>query len=146
MRWILQMSVRNRSGILNQLTAVFAERGINLDGVLCTAEHTEPTAVLAFTAPVRVKDHIQRVLRRLPDVRSILEFDADAPTVRTFALVAIRREGLDRTLLEGLHVVAEDAGRIIADCVDAPGTVDARLAALERAGVLEKVISMSVAV
>ena len=146
MKWILQLVVRNRSGILNRLTSAFSERGISLDAVLCTAEHTEPTVILAFTAPARVKDHIRRILGRLPDVEGVREFEADSPTVRAFALVSVRREGLEPGLLEGFHVVTEEDERLIADCVGIPGDVDARLAALERAGVLEKVIAFSVAV
>jgi acetolactate synthase small subunit len=145
MKWILQLGVRDRSGILNQLTSVFAERGISLDAVLCTAEHTEPTVILAFTAPARVKDHLRRVLERLPDVARVREFPADSETVRTFALVSIRTSGLDRALLEGLSVVTEEPGRLVADCVGSPAEIDRRLAALEDAGALEKVIALSAA-
>lgn len=145
-RWILQLAVRNRSGILNQLTSIFAERGINLDQVLCTAEHTEPMVILAFAAPARLKEHIKRVLGRLPDVRAIQEFGADAPTVRAFALVAVRAELAGGALLEGFRVLAREPGRVIADCVGAPAEVERRLAALGRAGALLRVISMSAAV
>ena len=56
------------------------------------------------------------------------------------------REGLDPALLEAFHVVAEEESRLVVDCVGVPKDVDARLAALERAGVIEKVIAFSVAV
>lgn len=145
-RWVLQLEVRDRSGILNQLTSVFAERGISLDWVLCAAEHTRPTVVLAFTAPERVKRHVQRVLARLPEVRSMTEADADAPTARAFALVAVRAAGLAPGLLEGFHVLSEEGGRIVADFSAPPAAMTARLEALERAGALQKVVSISLSV
>jgi len=143
---IVQLTVRNRSGILNQLTDTFAERGISLDHVLCTAVHTEPTVVLGFTAPDAVAHHLCRVLGRLPDVTSVQEIDAEAPTVRSFALVALKREGLDADLLEGFQVIAEEADRVIADCADTPRGLDARLAALEERGLLLRAIATSAAI
>ncbi len=146
MKWILHIGAQNRSGILNRLTSIFAERGINLDGVLCTEGPVEPTIILTFSAPARVKDHVRRIIGRLPDVTQVREFEAGSDSVRAFALVSVRRAGLERGLLEGFKVVSETGGCVIADCVDVPSVLDRRLEALKQAGLLERVIAFSAVV
>jgi len=143
---IVQLTVRNRPGILNRLTDTFAERGISLDHVLCTAAHVTPTVVLGFTAPDAVAHHVCRVLGRLPGVTSVQEIDAAAPTVRSFALCALKREALGSDLLAGFYVVAEEADRIIADCVDTPRGLEERLAALRESGLLLRAIATTAAI
>ena len=143
MKWILQLTVRDRSGIVNRMTSTFAERGINIDRLLATADHNLPTVILQFEAPEEVKDHLVRILRRFPEVTDIEVFDETTPGVRTFVLISVDPDA-DRECLAEFYIFSETDEQILAHTVGTPAEVDRRLSDVEKAGALKKALGISV--
>jgi malate dehydrogenase len=67
-RCVLDMHTVARPGILEKITAIFADRGINLTEAHATPN---PQITLHFAASEVVKDYLAKRLLRVPEVRSV---------------------------------------------------------------------------
>lgn len=143
-KWILQLKLRNRAGVLSALTALFADRGVSLES-LSAHDGGTPTvpgvAILTFAATAAKKDHLARLLGRLASVQSVAEFrydDGAHARKSALARVALPASELASLLPPGLlcDIVSEADGETTALLLGAPPLLDAALALLTDRGAL----------
>ena len=153
-KWIFQLKLRNRAGVLSSLTALFADRGLSLES-LSAHEGTGPgmtgTAILTFAATEAKKDHLARLLGRLDTVQlvAVLRYD-DAAHARKSALVrvSLSADALRAFLPPGIlcDEVAAQAAETRALLLGPPSALDAVLSALTAQQLLLEVDATSVVV
>jgi acetolactate synthase small subunit len=80
-RWLFLIRADNRPGVLAAITALFADRGVSLDGLtiydMHTTERGDGLATLTFQAREAKKEHLARQLRRLEMVHELVEYRCD---------------------------------------------------------------------
>ena len=82
-RWVLRVRSDDRPGVLAALAAVFASRGVNVDGVVALrGAHAGPPGTLGwvFSATRRRAEQLARTAERLDAVASVELAPADGPT------------------------------------------------------------------
>lgn len=146
-KWIFQLKLRNRAGVLSSLTALFSDRGLSLES-LSAHEGTGPgitgTAILTFAATAARKDYLTRLLGRLDTVElvAVLRYD-DAAHARKSALarVGLPADALQAALPPGVlcDVVSGSDTETLALLLGPPSLIDAALAALTAQEVLREV-------
>ncbi len=138
-KWILLLKLRNRAGVLNSLTALFADRGVSLESLTAHAAGGTATpygsAILTFTASAPKKDHLVRLLGRLDSVQAVTEYAySDADHARKSALARVRLSAADLTafLPPGIlcDIVSEADGVTLALLLGPPQLLDGTLDAL----------------
>ncbi len=153
-KWIFQLKLRNRAGVLSSLTALFSDRGLSLES-LSAHEGTGPgmtgTAILTLAATAARKDHLTRLLGRLDTVElvAVLRYD-DAAHARKSALarVSLPAAALRAALPPGIlcDVVSATDTETLALLLGPPLLIDAALAALTAREALEDVDATVLAV
>ena len=146
-KWIFQLKLRNRAGVLSSLTALFADRGLSLES-LSAHEGTGPgmtgTAILTIAATAAKKDHLTRLLGRLDTVQlvAVLRYD-DAAHARKSALarVSLTADALQAALPPGVlcDIVSSADAETLALLLGPPSLIDEALAALTARDVLQDV-------
>ncbi len=146
-KWIFQLKLRNRAGVLSSLTALFSDRGLSLES-LSAHEGSGPgitgTAILTFAATAAKKDHLTRLLGRLDTVQlvAVLRYD-DAAHARKSALarVSLPADALRAALPSGVlcDVVSTADTETVALLLGPPALIDAALAALTALEALQEV-------
>lgn len=146
-KWIFQLKLRNRAGVLSSLTALFADRGLSLES-LSAHEGSGPgftgTAILTLAATAARKDYLTRLLGRLDTVElvAVLRYD-DAAHARKSALarVSLAADALQTALPPGVlcDVVSESDTETLALLLGPPPLIDEALAALTAQEALREV-------
>lgn len=137
-KWIFQLKLRNRAGVLSSLTALFSDRGLSLES-LSAHEGSGPgftgTAILTLAATAARKDYLTRLLGRLDTVAlvAVLRYD-DAAHARKSALarVSLPADALQTALPPGVlcDIVTASDTETLALLLGPPSLIDAALAAL----------------
>ncbi len=143
-KWIFQLKLRNRAGVLSALTALFADRGVSLESLTAHAAGqgmSYGTAILTFAAPAAKKDHLARLLGRLASVQELTEYRyEDAAHARKSALAraTLSAEELVAGLPPGIlcDIVSASEGQTLALLLGPPHLIDTALAALAERGAL----------
>ncbi len=146
-KWIVQLKLRNRAGVLSSLTALFADRGLSLES-LSAHEGTGPgftgTAILTFAATAARKDYLTRLLGRLDTVELVAVLGyGDAAHARKSALarVGLPADALQAALPPGVlcDVVSASDTETLALLLGPPVLIDEALAALTAQEALQEV-------
>ena len=146
-KWIFQLKLRNREGVLSSLTALFSDRGLSLES-LSAHEGTGPgmtgTAILTFAATAARKDHLTRLMGRLDTVElvAVLRYD-DAAHARKSALarVSLPADNLKAALPPVIlcDIVSSTETETLVLLLGPPKMLDEVLAALTAQGALQEV-------
>lgn len=146
-KWIFQLKLRNRAGVLSSLTALFADRGLSLES-LSAHEGSGPgmtgTATLTVAATDAQKTHLARLLGRLDTVElvAVLRY-GDAAQARKSALarVSLSAETLLAALPPGIlcDVVSSANAETLALLLGPPALLDEVLAALKARDALQEI-------
>ncbi|HKL93073.1 MAG: ACT domain-containing protein [Bacteroidales bacterium] len=80
---ILQLTVHNHPGVMSHITGLFARRGYNLEGILCSRVGNGHQSILYLLVEKnQIYHQLLLQLKKLEDVRTIQErYDLDASIV-----------------------------------------------------------------
>lgn len=144
-RWVFQLRLSSRAGVLSALTAVFADRGVSIETLNAhdAGGSGGPlgSAVLTFAATAAKKDYLARLLGRLSVVTEVTEYRyEDAAHARKSVTARVGVSGADlRALLPPTvmcDLISEAAGETVALLLGPPPLLDHVLLSLERRGLL----------
>ncbi len=103
---VLSIRVNNTSGVLSRVVGLFSRRGYNIDSV--TAGETENPKYSRLTVAVTgddiILDQIQKQVRKLEDVKSVVVLAGDRSVYRELALVKVRATRDD---LQTINAIAD---------------------------------------
>ena len=154
-RWIFQLKLRNRSGVLLSLTSLFADRGVSIESLTAhgasEAGTASGTAILTFAASAAKKDHLARLLRRLAAVHALTEYryeDAEHARKSALARVTLPAAELMAGLPPGIlcDIVSDGEGQTLALLLGPPHLLDTTLDGLAERGALLEVDSTVIVV
>ena len=154
-KWIFQLKLRNRSGVLLSLTSMFADRGVSIESLTAHAGVWPGpacgTAILTFAASPAKKDHLARLLGRLAAVQELTEYRyEDAAHARKSALarVTLGADELTSGLPPGVlcDIVSAEGGYTLALLLGPPHLLDTTLDGLAARGALLEVDSTVIVV
>lgn len=153
-KWIFQLKLRNRAGVLSALTALFADRGVSLESLTAHAADqgtTFGTALLTFAAPAAKKDHLARLLGRLASVQEVTEYryeDAEHARKSALARVTLGADELTSALPTGIlcDIVSAAENYTLALLLGPPHLIDTALNILAERGALQEVDSTVIVV
>jgi acetolactate synthase small subunit len=143
-RWLFLIRANNRPGVLAAITALFADRGVSLDGLtiydIHANEQGDGLATLTFRARETKKGHLARQLRRLEMVHELAEYRCDEGGARRAALGLFALTPAELTALLPpeiqCDVLAGDDNEITALLLGPPALLDETLITLTVQGLL----------
>lgn len=86
---VFLITVDNRPGMAQAVTAVFAHRGLSIDTLVTDSARTPTRLIVEFHGTARHQRAVARALERLHHVESVQACDADAPGMLAVALVRL---------------------------------------------------------
>lgn len=97
-KMVLSILVRNTSGVLTRVAGLFARRGYNIDSL--TVSETETPGYSKMTVVARgdadVLEQIEKQLRKLVDVKEIVELKDGSSVCRELILCKVKVSAEDR--------------------------------------------------
>lgn len=97
-RMVLSILVDNTSGVLSRVSGLFSRRGYNIDS-LTVGETENPLfsrMTVAVTGDDQILEQIEKQLRKLEDVKEILELADGESVCRELVLVKVRATQQER--------------------------------------------------
>lgn len=88
---VFSILVENSSGILSRVAGLFSRRGYNIDS-LTVGETTDPSLsrmTITVTGEEDVLEQIEKQMRKIIDVKEIVELPADSSVCRELILVKV---------------------------------------------------------
>lgn len=82
---IIDLRVTNHPGVMSHITGLFARRAFNLEGILCGPEEGGTSRMFLLVKKDERLPQIEKQLRKLYDVRSVVE-RSDCDTSVFYAL------------------------------------------------------------
>lgn len=97
-KMVLSLLVTNESGVLSRIAGLFTRRGYNIDSI--TAGETQDPSLTRMTVATSgddiVLEQIVNQLKKLVDVKEIVELPADGSVCRELILVRIAATAMQR--------------------------------------------------
>jgi hypothetical protein len=82
---IYAIDVIDRPGVLHAITAVFADRGLSMEGLVAETARVPSRILVAFRGSQRQCRMVEQVLPRLHHVLSVRTLPTDSPELRAIA-------------------------------------------------------------
>ena len=144
-RHILTVQVDNEAGVLARVVGLFSARGYNIESLTVAetdaAQHTSRITIVTSGTPA-VVEQIEAQLRRLVPVHGVINWtSARGGIEREMALVKLDGAKRDAAIkaAEPFKARALDSGgkALVFEIMDAPGQIDAFIAAMRPLGLLD---------
>lgn len=145
MRYVLSVLVENHSGVLAKVSLLFSRRGYNIESLtVCETQITgQSRMTIVVSGDEHTLDQIIKQLSKLVEVISIKNCDKSKNTQRMMALVKVKAEGAQRTVIIGTceiyhaHIVDVCEDSVIIEVTGSKDKIDSLLKLLTPYGILE---------
>ena len=143
---VFQLLVDNTSGVLSRISGLFSRRGYNIESITAgtTADPKYTRITIVATGDDEILEQIEKQLRKLTDVRNIMELKPEKSVYRELAMIKVETDSPDKRVQVASIVdmfrakvidVADDS--LIVEIVGNTQKVDAFIRIMEAYRVLE---------
>lgn len=147
MRHVISILLDNEAGALSRVSGLFSARGYNIESltVAPTEDMSLSRMTIVTTGSDAVIEQIIKQLNKLIEVVKVIDLSEAAHIERELMLIKVRASGNDRDELKRLsdifrgRIIDVSDGTYTIELTGAGAKLDAFIAALEKASILETV-------
>lgn len=153
--WLFIVRVQDKPGVLTRMASVFSNRGVSLDSITGHGAlgNILGTLIITLRATEKKKNELERTLRRVNDITSVMVYDYNHAHLRKSSLVCLKagfeemkKKWIDWQEETGLELVKSGEGDSVYLITGKPITVDALVEKLIKEELLLDIVSSTIAV
>ena len=145
MKGIFSVLVENQSGVLSQISGLFARRGFNIDSLAVgeTEHHDVSSMTIVSTGDERTIDQIEKQLNKKLDVIKVRRLSGSHSVMREMMLVKVghtlqtRPQILEICMICGAKIVHMSPKTMIIEMHATPEEIESFIALMKNYGILE---------
>lgn len=154
-KWLFIVRVQDKPGVLTRMASVFSNRGVSLDSITGHGAlgNIRGTLIITLQATEKKKYELERTLRRVNDITSVVVYDYRHSHLRKSSLVCLKAgfEEMKKIQSEwqeetGLELVKSGDGDSVYLITGKPVVVDALVEKLIQEELLIDIVSSTIAV
>ena len=144
-KFIISLLVSNQFGVLTRVSGMFARRGFNIDsltvGVTENPDYSRMTVTM--TGDYYARDQIIQQLRKLHDVKEVMEMDPANSVSRELILIKVatasetRQEIMDAVNVFRSKIIDYSASSVCMEITGEPAKLDAFVELMRPYGIIE---------
>ena len=95
---VFQLLVDNTSGVLSRISGLFSRRGYNIESITAgtTSDPKYTRITIVATGDEEILDQIEKQVRKLTDVRSIIELRPEASVYSELCMIKVETDNADQ--------------------------------------------------